>query len=427
MKACATKAESLPGAADALVTVAESRSNVRARRGGVLFAIFQNGSKANGGVESATQIIEGLADIPRVVLTNSETVVTSRWRRAGATARVVSLPYALGRSWRHGGPVAWLRRCFSMVATNWWTWRTVRGQGLQAVHCNDPAPFWHVAVGARLAGVPLVFNLRDTKSREEGLDLAKYRRRFRLCQQVLVLSEEMKTFYSAVPADGRFAGRPRMDYIHSVVDFERMRAPSPGERAALRRELGIADGEFAIGFIATFNDKKNQLEYLRQAVPRLQRSCPAARTWFVGDFEPTTNSYARECAEAARKLEGKPPVVFTGYTTAVEKWYQACDVIVVPTRKEGLARCMIEALACGTPVVSFDVCSAREILERQRCGIVAAQGDYEHLCAALVNLAGSPELRAGYGASGAAAARRLFSAEASISSYRQLILNPKSP
>ena len=88
---------------------------------------------------------------------------------------------------------------------------------------------------------------------------------------------------------------------------------------------------------------------------------------------------------------------------------------------------MIEGLACGTPIVSFDVCSASEILERYRCGVVVSQSDYHRLCTALVRLANSPALRSEYSANGAAAARRLFGAETSMAHYRGLVLREELP
>ena len=388
-----------------------------------MFAVFQNGSRANGGVESITQVIEGLSETPRLVVTNAETPVTKRWRQADAETVVWPLPYTSGSSWRSGGLATMARRLRSLVATNWWTWKTLRRRNVSVVHCNDPAPFWHIAVGARLAGVPLLLNLRDTKSREEGLDLAKYRRRFRLCSRVLVLSREMKQFYEPASRVKRGEARPPIDFIYSVVDFEQMRPLPPEERLALRRELGIADGTFAVGFIATFNDKKNQLGYLCHAVPALSAHCPAAQTFFVGDFEPKTNPYARSCAEAAAELKIESRVRFAGFCSDVHRWYQACDVVVIPTRKEGLARCMIESLACGTPVVSFDVASAREILEEHQCGRVVPQGSYDELCTEIARLAQSPSLRAELGAAGACLAPRLFSAASCLEKYRNLVLS----
>jgi glycosyltransferase involved in cell wall biosynthesis len=324
--------------------------------------------------------------------------------------------------------VAVARRLGSLVATNWWTWRTVRRRGVSVVHCNDPAPFWHVALGARLAGVPLVLNLRDTKSREEGLDIAKYRRRFRWSTRVLVLSRQMKEFYAQAcarrqaPSAGR-KRQPAIEYIYSIVDFSRMRPLDLARRADLRTRLGIKPDTFAVGFIATFNEKKNQLGYLREAVLGLAASCPSAHTYFVGDFDPQRDPYARECQTLVAHRQLESSVTFTSYAPKVEEWYQACDVIVVPTRKEGLARCMIEALACGTPVVSFDVASAREILEEHQCGRVVTQGDYAGLCRAITELAVSRETRRNYAANGAAVARELFCAESCLEKYRRLILN----
>jgi len=263
--------------------------------------------------------------------------------------------------------------------------------------------------------------LRDTKSREEGLDITKYRRRFRLCQRVLVLSREMKEFYEPACCIRDGKRYPPIDYIYSAVDETRMRPVGFAERRLLRQQLGIEDKTFAVGFIAAFNDKKNQLGYLREAVPVLRNICPAAKSFFVGDFEPKTSSYALSCAECARELNLDGHVQFVGFCSEIERWYRACDVVVVPTRKEGLARCMIEALACGTPVVSFDVSSAHEILAEHRCGHVVPQGDYERLCAMIAELAEAPELREEFSARGMAVARRLFSAEALVKQYQDLI------
>jgi glycosyltransferase involved in cell wall biosynthesis len=113
-------------------------------------------------------------------------------------------------------------------------------------------------------------------------------------------------------------------------------------------------------------------------------------------------------------------VEFVGYTPAVEEWYQACDIIVVPTRKEGLARCMIEGLACGTPVVSFDVSSAREILEQHVCGLVVRSGDYPALGGAIQLLATDAAAMERMRISAAATARKLFTADRMIREYEAL-------
>src|SRR5258707_13546770 len=157
----------------------------------LLFGVFQRGRLAKGGVKSITAVITAVTECERLVVTNRETPYCARWREAVARVVVWDLPYEMNSSCRSGGLWPMARRAWSLVATNLqvarWAWR----RRINVIHSNDPAPFWHVAPAAKLSGVPLVFNLRDTKCAEERLDVARYRRRFGWAARVLVLSHEM--------------------------------------------------------------------------------------------------------------------------------------------------------------------------------------------------------------------------------------------
>ena len=82
---------------------------------------------------------------------------------------------------------------------------------------------------------------------------------------------------------------------------------------------------------------------------------------------------------------------------------------------------MIESLACGTPVISFDVTSAREVLEQYDCGRVVEQGNYQSLFAELERLAFDSEQLELMGDRGAEMAKRLFSADANLKTFMQII------
>ena len=153
------------------------------------------------------------------------------------------------------------------------------------------------------------------------------------------------------------------------------------------------------------------------------RLSPRARVHFVGDFDLETDAYARWCLAEAKNACVEKSVSFVGYTEGVADWYRALDAVAVPSRNEGLARCMIESLACGTPVVSFDVCSAREILEGRDCGVVVASGNHEALAEALASLASDSEARVRLGARGATVARELFDPTEIVRAYERLYLS----
>ena len=172
--------------------------------------------------------------------------------------------------------------------------------------------------------------------------------------------------------------------------------------------------------VAAFEPRKGQLDFIREAAPRLVRSAPRARVYFVGDFDPVGNDYARRCLEEAERAGLMKSVSFVGYTERVADWYRALDAVTISSRNEGLARCMIEAVACGTPVVSFDVCSAREVLEERGCGVVVAGGDHAGLAGALARLASDASERGRLGGRGVAAARELFDPREVADSYERL-------
>jgi glycosyltransferase involved in cell wall biosynthesis len=79
---------------------------------------------------------------------------------------------------------------------------------------------------------------------------------------------------------------------------------------------------------------------------------PAARLVLVGDGP-----------DAARLRSGAPEsVLFTGAVADAVPWYQAADLVVLPSRWEGMALAPLEAMACARPVVVTDVNGARESL-----------------------------------------------------------------
>ncbi|HKG13931.1 MAG TPA: glycosyltransferase family 4 protein [Pyrinomonadaceae bacterium] len=376
-------------------------------RAPVAFVVTQSGARANGGVESITQVVERLRGVCPLVVTQAETDFNRRWRDAGARVRV----------WPMASP-----GLASLVGNNVRAFRLVRAARCRVVHCNDIHALWQTAFGARLAGASVVFNVRNVKP--EG---ATYGRRWQLARRLstrqLVLSEEMAEALARRLGIGERGGaRARLGHIYSAVDTEKFSPVDGARRAALRERLGIDARCFAVGVVAAFEPRKAQLDFIRESVPRLLRLSPSARVYFVGDFDEG-DAYARLCLEEAKNSGVEASVSFVGHAHAVAEWYRALDAVAVPSRNEGLARCMIEAVACGTPVVSFDVCSAREILEGRGCGVVVGSGNHEALAEALASLAWDEERRAALGSAGAAAARELFDPARVVGAYERLYLS----
>lgn len=386
------------------------------RPGCVVFIALQTEARANGGLESLTHIIRGIPG-RKVVITQRETRFTALWRQAGCEVHVVAMPESVPAP---GGSRVQrrVRRILATVAANRTVADIVRRTGATVAHCNDAGALLCGGIGARAAGARLVLNIRDT--RVGGDYDVRWRIRRQLVDRIVVLSAEMKReLESALPPAIPALRAAPIRVIYSAIDLERMRPVATMGRAAIRSRLGIAESAYHVVYVGTFNDKKNQLEFIQRAAGLLLAD-PRVDVTFVGDFNPRSDPYSARCEGAARQLGIAERLRFAGFSETPEEWYQAADVVCLASRNEGLARAMIEALACGTPVVSFDVASAREILEGNGCGMVVPQGDYDGLVTALLRLRDDPAQRVDLGISGARVARTLFEPRRSVARYAEL-------
>jgi glycosyltransferase involved in cell wall biosynthesis len=119
----------------------------------------------------------------------------------------------------------------------------------------------------------------------------------------------------------------------------------------------------------------------------------------------------RERLEALRSrlgLEGR--VEFPGVTERAGGWIETTDVFVLSSRYEGWGIVLLEAMAAGLPVVSFD-CNfgPADMITNETDGLLVPNGDVEALAAALSRMLGDADLRRRLGDAAAASARRFES------------------
>lgn len=101
--------------------------------------------------------------------------------------------------------------------------------------------------------------------------------------------------------------------------------------------------------------------------------------------------------EVARWGE-EPDVEWLGYIHDVREVWSKADIAVLPSLGgEGLPKSLLEAAACGRPIIATDVPGSREIAISGRNAILVPPNDAEALSEALERLGSSPELRASYG------------------------------
>ncbi|SCF72553.1 Glycosyl transferases group 1 [Streptomyces sp. Ncost-T6T-2b] len=177
----------------------------------------------------------------------------------------------------------------------------------------------------------------------------------------------------------------RWSVIHNGIDLDRFRPGDHTVRAEARATLPLLEGTDRdaplVVCVGRLTRQKGQ-DVLLRAWRRM--AVPGARLVLVGDGPD------RDGLEAS----APPGVLFTGGCEDVRPWIHAADVLVLPSRWEGMALAPLEAMACGRAVVLTDVNGARESLppgDEDHC--LVPPEDPAALAAALTALLTDPDLR----------------------------------
>ncbi len=150
--------------------------------------------------------------------------------------------------------------------------------------------------------------------------------------------------------------------IHNALVLEDY-VPS-GCREGIRRDLGVGNDAFLIGVVGRLSEEKGCLEALK-AFEEFHRRIPGACLAFIGEG-PLEK-------ELRSRLDGSSfgnNVFFTGHQSPVQPWFEALDLLLSPSRTEGLSNVLLEALAFRVPVVATRVGGNGEIIRNGVSGLL---------------------------------------------------------
>ncbi|MEU5466040.1 glycosyltransferase [Streptomyces althioticus] len=183
--------------------------------------------------------------------------------------------------------------------------------------------------------------------------------------------------------------RGRWTVVPNGIDPERFRpAEDTGPvRAQLAARHGMDADAPLVVCVGRLCRQKGQ-DVLLRAWDAVRRRVPGARLVLVGD------------GPDGERLRAAAPrsVVFAGPVADAAAWYQAADLVVLPSRWEGMALAPLEAMACARPVVVTDVDGARESLPPSLAGqCLVPPEDPRALARTVTALLLDPPLRASLG------------------------------
>lgn len=162
---------------------------------------------------------------------------------------------------------------------------------------------------------------------------------------------------------------------------------------AIRGRLGIPGTDVVVTIVAEMNKNKNH-EFILDAWKLVARRQGRCHLLLVGDGKLET--------PLRRKVKDKgiPRVRFMGYREDVPQILAETDIAALVSKREGLPRFLIEAMASGKPIVATDIRGNRDLVKDGYNGILVKLGDSRALALALQKLIENPDLRVAMGQNG---------------------------
>ncbi len=162
--------------------------------------------------------------------------------------------------------------------------------------------------------------------------------------------------------------------------------PDVVERAAWRTRWQIGKGELIVGAVGSLTWQKG-FEYLLRAWVLVRANFPHARLFIFGEGE-----LAHKLKSLVVTLRIADSCTFNGFEPDMKEAFAGLDLFVLPSLAEGLPMVLLEAMACGKPVVATNIAGNSDVITPDTDGLLVKPGDTGDLATALIRLLQSPEL-----------------------------------
>jgi glycosyltransferase involved in cell wall biosynthesis len=316
-------------------------------------------------------LLEEGADLAVVVQAHD----VAHYRALLPGADLLPAPAAIARTavrfaWEQGGLPALVRRS--------------RADVLHSPHYTMPLA----------AGVPVVTTLHDaTFFTHPGVHLPVKRRFFRAWTRISLRRARRCVTPSAATRDElvRVAGAraERIDVAHLGVDARRFHVPSDAERTAVREHLGLA-GRY-VAFLGTIEPRKNAAALVRGWVQAVAGTDDPPALVLAGG-----RGWDDEIDRAVAEVPAGLTLLRPGYLPLelLAGLLGDAEVVAYPSLGEGFGLPVLEAMACGAPVLTTRILSLPEV---GGDAVAYTEPDAGSIGAALAGLLGDPARRASLG------------------------------
>jgi glycosyltransferase involved in cell wall biosynthesis len=203
------------------------------------------------------------------------------------------------------------------------------------------------------------------------------------------------------------------EVIYNTVDTAAFN-PAPQMRDHARSILGVSSSKYVIGTVGRLSRQKGHI-YLVEAAKELTRVDSNVHFVFIGDGPQRSTLETRIRESGLTQF-----FTLAGGREDVHNFYPAFDCVALPSLSEGFGIALVEAMACGIPIIASNVGGITEVLDNGKCGLLVPSADSESLQKSILKLKENHEISDRLVSNGLARVQECFAAEIGYRRYEKI-------
>lgn len=370
------------------------------------------GAEMYGADKVLLELIKGLdkTEFNPLVILPSEGILVDALREVGV--KTVIIPYPILRR-KYFNPKGLLRYVTSYAKYSKQILRLVKDKEISLLHINTTAVLEGIYLKKKLK-VPMIWHVHEILVRPKiiykfiSFLVGKY------SEVTVVVSDAVGEHLS----NSKFVNPKKVKTIYNGVDNKVFNANN--ETSYLRTEFNIPENAFIIGMIGRVNAWKGQGDFLVAAESILAKYENAYAILVGGVFEGE-EWRMKELEEKVANSPNKDRIIIEDFRKDTANIHNLFDIFILPsTNPDPLPTVVLEAMACGKPVISYKHGGASEMIEEGENGFLAKVGIPEDLAIKIEILINDNELRKRMGENSTHRQKEMFSMQSYVANFQIL-------
>ena len=369
------------------------------------------GAELYGADKVLLELIKGLdkREFEAHVILPNDGVLVPALREVGAQVKVINYPILRRKYFNPKGIFEYLTSysCYSQQIAQY-----ARENQIDLIHNNTTAVLEGIYLKRKLK-LPLLWHVHEIIVKPKAISDFINLLMGRFADKIVTVSQAVASHIKQSP----HIKDNQISVIYNGVDN---RVYYQSDAQSIRKKFDIAEDALVIGMVGRVNAWKGQGDFLEAVAPILEQH-PKAIAFMAGSAFEGEEWRVQELEENITNLKVAAQIKRIDYYANTTELYNMFDMFVLPsTNPDPLPTVVLEAMACGKPVVGYRHGGVCEMVKEGENGLLAEANQPEALSKIIEKLVVSHDLRTTFGRNSVERQKKLFSLDSYIANFSKL-------